>query len=262
MSDLISIITVVFNDKQGLENTILSVMSQTYKYIEYIIIDGGSTDGTIDIIKKYQDKTDILWISEPDNGIYDAMNKGIRMATGKWLNFMNAADVFANNKIVEQMVNEFDGSSIVYGNMLRTDGKKKILTKGTHGKNLDAFDFMHSSLCHQAAFIKRSIFQKYGDYTTKYRLASDAEFFFRVIIKNKETYKYVDRTIVIFALGGASSKQRALYDEERKGFLIDYMGESVYQRYEELYWFKYCKIAVILAKYKKNVRDFIKSRIK
>ena len=96
LKSLISIITVVFNDKYGLEETILSVLSQTSENIEYIIIDGGSNDGTVDVIKKYEKSID-KWISEPDNGIYDAMNKGIALASGGFINFMNAGDVYASN---------------------------------------------------------------------------------------------------------------------------------------------------------------------
>ena len=93
---LVSIITVVFNSEKYLENTILSVISQAYDNVEYIIIDGGSTDGTIDIIKKYEDKLD-YWISESDDGIYDAMNKGIDLVTGEWVNFVNSSDVLNGN---------------------------------------------------------------------------------------------------------------------------------------------------------------------
>lgn len=251
----ISVITVVYNDCVGLEKTIQSVMSQTYNSIEYIVVDGGSTDGTVDIIKKYESFIG-KWISEKDNGIYDAMNKGIQMSTGDWLNFLNASDYFISNTIVEDIAKHLDSSSIVYGNMIRTDGKRRYLTKGAHGNTLDAVDFMHSSISHQAAFIRKEVFQKYGFYSTNYRLASDAEFFYRVLVENKESFKYIDKPFVIFALGGASSKQQQLYNQERKDFLLKSLSESVYERYEELYWLRYCKTAVWLAKLKRMLRNF------
>lgn len=254
MHKKISIITVVFNDREGLKKTIESVISQTYKNIEYIIVDGGSEDGTVDVIKQNEEYIS-KWVSEPDEGIYDAMNKGIKMATGDWLNFLNAADIFISNTIVEEMVNVFDSSSIVYGNMIRTNGKKSYVTKGVCGNNIDAVDFMHKSVSHQAAFIRKEVFNKYGLYSTRYRLASDAEFFYRVLILNNESYKYIDKSVVVFSLGGASTKQKMLYDNERKMFLIESLGESAYNIYDELYWFRFCKTAVKIAKLKKYLKE-------
>ena len=99
----VSVITISYNAVSVIEDTIQSVLNQSYKDIEYIIIDGGSTDGTVDIIKKYQDKIN-YWVSEPDNGIYDAMNKGIDKATGEWINFMNAGDYFHSNLTLENFI--------------------------------------------------------------------------------------------------------------------------------------------------------------
>lgn len=253
MGKLLSIITVVFNDNSGLEKTIQSVINQSFISIEYIVVDGGSTDETISVIKKHESNI-CRWVSEPDGGIYDAMNKGIRMASGEWLNFMNAGDVFASNTTIEEMVPYLKDVSILHGNMIRKDHKHQFLSRGAHGDNLDAFDFMHASLCHQATFIHRSLFQKYGGYSTMYKLASDAEFFFRMIIQNKESYKYIDKTVAVFELGGASTTRKELYDEERKSFLIDALGESTYNRFEELYLIKQCKTALKLAALKQFLK--------
>lgn len=251
--DKISVITVVYNNKQGLEATIKSVSYQTYPNIEFIIIDGNSNDGTLSAIQNNQERID-YWISEPDNGIYDAMNKGIEASTGDWLLFLNSGDVFHKDTIVEEMVKELDDSSIVYGNMIRTDGKHNYLSRGVHGSHLDAYDFMHGSLCHQAAFIKKDLFKRCGNYSLKYKLAADSEFFFRSIVLFHESHKYVDKVVSIFQLGGASTVHHDDYMEERKQFLINYLGSDTYARYEELYWLKHCKTAVFVAKIKMKLR--------
>ncbi|GHT63967.1 hypothetical protein AGMMS50239_20840 [Bacteroidia bacterium] len=116
----ISIVTVTYNAVSVLEETILSIINQIYNNIEYIVIDGGSTDGTLDIIKKYEDRLS-YWISEPDKGIYDAMNKGIDRASGDWINFMNAGDLFYSNTIIQELVDMHyfdDNEAIIYGNRL------------------------------------------------------------------------------------------------------------------------------------------------
>ena len=102
---LISIVTVSYNAVLTIEQTILSVINQTYPNVEYIIIDGGSTDGTVDIIKKYEDKI-AYWVSEPDKGIYDAMNKGVVVATGEWINFMNAGDIFTDGDVIDKLFHQ------------------------------------------------------------------------------------------------------------------------------------------------------------
>lgn len=134
----ITIVTVCFNAVKSIEETMLSVLNQTYLNIEYIIIDGGSTDGTVDIIKKYADRL-AYWVSEPDKGIYDAMNKGITVATGDYINFMNAGDTFASGSSVSDTFTETDttGPDIIYGNAIEKDREGKI----THHVALDNVRF-------------------------------------------------------------------------------------------------------------------------
>ena len=118
----ISVITISYNCKDVIEDTILSVIGQTYTNIEYIIIDGASTDGTFDVIKKYADKID-FWISEPDKGIYDAMNKGLKHATGDWVIFMNAGDSFYNNTVIERFVPQIDIDTVIAHGDIMVIGK-------------------------------------------------------------------------------------------------------------------------------------------
>lgn len=134
---LITIITVAYNAVKDIENTILSVLNQTYPNIEYIIIDGGSTDGTLDIIKKYEDKIS-YWVSEADKGIYDAMNKGALKATGEWLNFMNAGDTFYDQQVLEKVFkdNDWSDADVIYGDInIEYPKKKKVKKTITFKKN-------------------------------------------------------------------------------------------------------------------------------
>lgn len=149
---LISVITVVYNAAQTLEPTMLSVINQTYKNVEYIIIDGGSTDGTVDIIKKYEDKI-AYWVSESDKGIYDAMNKGIDRATGEWINFMNAGDSFATQDVLCTVFERghYNDIDIIYGNVYLI-GQKKVGKIG----NLNRIKY-YMPFCHQSCFVRTKL---------------------------------------------------------------------------------------------------------
>ena len=165
---LISVITVTFNAALSIEQTILSVINQTYSNIEYIIIDGGSTDGTIDIIKKYSNRIS-YWISEPDKGIYDAMNKGIKVATGEWINFMNVGDAFYDNSVIENIFynKTYDKIDIIYGNT------NLVYSFGSHvleGGEISANKYM--PFCHQSSFSKIEPMKKYG-FDIKFKICAD-----------------------------------------------------------------------------------------
>lgn len=175
---LITIITVVFNDIKNIESTILSIINQTYANIEYIIIDGGSTDGTVDIIKKYSNKIS-YWISESDKGIYDAMNKGLRKATGEWINFMNAGDCFASPNVIAELFsyNKIPNKvKFVYGDINFIKGNQCTCVHALSPKHIK-----HTMPCsHQALFIKNmeNIF-----FNLKYKLASEYDVIFRFYVK-------------------------------------------------------------------------------
>jgi len=195
---LITIITVVFNGKKYLEETIQSVINQTYDNVEYIIIDGGSTDGTLDIIKKYEDRID-YWVSERDKGIYDAMNKGIDLASGKWLNFMNAGDRFYSNYIISKIfsTNMKPKVSLIYGN---TDIGHKILK---YKNNISLVDMAQGMmLCHQSAFyIKNNI-----RYNVSYNICSDQDFTIQYLLSKNNEILYLNETISKYDLNGISSQ--------------------------------------------------------
>lgn len=188
MNPLISIVTVCFNAVNNIEETILSVISQSYENIEYIIIDGGSTDGTVDIIKKYESKIH-YWISEPDKGIYDAMNKGIDKAIGEWINFMNAGDSFCDNNTVEQCVLSIKNNSntdIIYGDTIAIFKNGKFLSTP---KNINLLN-KHTVFCHQSSFIKTSVASKYK-FDVKYKILADYNLFRKLYFSNY-IFKYIN----------------------------------------------------------------------
>ncbi|KAA6350181.1 PGL/p-HBAD biosynthesis glycosyltransferase [termite gut metagenome] len=209
---LISIVTVSYNAVTTIEETILSVINQTYPNIEYIIIDGGSTDGTVDIIKKYQDKI-AYWVSEPDKGIYDAMNKGIDRATGEWVNFMNAGDYFYDNNIIASIYfsSVLDNISVLYGNTLLIYENKKELQDVKPSRIFSKYKYMPS--CHQSIFC-RILYVKTLKFNTSYKIAADLDFFYR-LYKINHNYLYFHSIIACYdVVDGISSKQyRQTYKE-------------------------------------------------
>lgn len=194
----ISIITINYNNKEGLRNTIESVVTQTYTDYEYIIIDGGSNDGSIDIIRQYADKIS-YWVSEPDKGIYNAMNKGIVQARGEYLNFMNSGDVFYNNETLASVVDTLD-ADIVSG--------KTYYEGGVHGffkDKITMLDLYRKTLPHQASFIKRNLFDK-RKYDETLKIASDWKFFVEAIVFDNCSFRNIDNIICAFDGKGISAR--------------------------------------------------------
>ncbi|WP_217512879.1 glycosyltransferase family 2 protein [Vibrio metschnikovii] len=203
-SPLITIVTVVYNGEAFLEDTILSVINQTYDNIEYIIIDGGSTDRTIDIIRKYEHAID-YWVSEKDQGIYDAMNKGITLATGDWINFMNGGDAFYNNTTLDHVFKKNDLSvfDIIYGNhqVVYPSGRKR-LAKAGQLKNI----WKGSQFCHQATFVKCK-YHKKNKFNISTKIVADFEFFYSAW-KADKNFIFIDVIVARFEAGGLSDVKR------------------------------------------------------
>ncbi len=204
----LSIITINKNNAQGLERTIQSVINQTFKDFEYIIIDGASTDSSVEIIKKYQDKID-YWVSEPDTGIYNAMNKGIKVAKGEYLLFLNSGDWLLNNTILAEVFSENFDEDIVYGNI--QIGDKLIYPH----KKITLRILMNSFIPHPASFIKRNLFEKIGLYDEKYKAASDWKFFLQALILENCTYKHIDKNISFFEEGGISGTELRVLENKK-----------------------------------------------
>jgi len=210
----LSIITVNLNNAEGLQKTIESVISQTFTDYEYIIIDGGSTDGSKDVIKKYADKI-TYWVSEPDKGIYNAMNKGIKVTKGEYCLFLNSGDNLIENNILNTVFENFPNKDIVYGNMQSPIGLyeyPKIITYSL---------FFFGSLGHPASFIKKTLFDTYGVYNEDNKIVSDWEFFIKTLMLNNHSYQHIPHTISYYELGGmsVSEKLRDIHVAERERVL-------------------------------------------
>jgi glycosyltransferase involved in cell wall biosynthesis len=199
---LITVVTVVFNGKEFLEETIQSVIGQTYDNLEYIVIDGGSTDGTLDIIKKNENKID-CWISEQDKGIYDAMNKGIKIAKGEWINFMNAGDTFNSSDILAQVFNhkKYD-EDILYGDVhVRYPEFSRIQSAGFPCHLWRGMQFSHQSIFVRSAIHKLNLFDSAN------LIAADFQFYYESY-KNNIKFKYIEQTLASVAAGGISDYER------------------------------------------------------
>lgn len=189
----ISVVTVTYNSAATLEETMLSVLNQTYDNIEYIIIDGGSTDGTVDIIKKYAERI-AYWISEPDTGIYDAMNKGISVATGDYINFMNSGDEFASNETISLVLKYLQpGVDIAYGNTYFKFKSHSLLRKPLLLSEIRT----KPPFCHQSSFIRRD-FQLRYPYDLKYRIAADYNFFYLGYFERNASFQYIPEIVSVF----------------------------------------------------------------
>lgn len=189
----ISIITVTYNCVEEIERTILSVINQDYPNIEYIIIDGASKDGTVDVIKKYLDKIS-YWISEPDKGIYDAMNKGIKVATGDYINFMNAGDSFVKDDVVRLFTSKIEEETIIaHGDIYRiAEGFK-------YRDNPPALDEVTERMpaFHQASFINKNYHSR-NLYDLKYRSAGDYNFYYQACLRDNVLFQYIPMVVANF----------------------------------------------------------------
>jgi len=201
---LISIVTVCFNAQQFIEKTIQSIVNQTFKDVEYIIVDGASKDKTLEIIKKYESKISKL-ISEPDNGLYDAMNKGIEMSTGKYILFINAGDAFHSNTSLQQVFDHCSQSDVIYGDTLITDSNWEIKGKRrlSPPKKLKYKDFSKGMLVsHQSFIAKKELAELYD---TNYKYSADFDWTIK-ILKKAKTICNASVPIAHFMEGGQTSK--------------------------------------------------------
>jgi len=204
----ISIITVVRNNESTIRCAIESVLSQSYQTIEYIVIDGASTDGTIEIINSYGDKI-TQFISEQDNGIYDAMNKGINLSTGDVIGILNSDDFYENEHVLKDVMDAFQNKKVdaVYGDLLYVSSKdpsviKRIWESRSYSDGLFQKGW-HPA--HPTFFVNREIYNRFGVFNLDFKIAADYELMLRFIVKYKITLEYLPKTLVRMRLGGESN---------------------------------------------------------
>jgi glycosyltransferase involved in cell wall biosynthesis len=213
-----SIITVVYNGKKYLKETIKSVINQDFRDFEYIIIDGGSTDGTVDIIKKYEKHID-KWVSEKDEGIYNAMNKGLRLAKGQVVNMMNCGDFFENKEVLRKVFNCFKndkelGFVLGRSRFIENDGKDYCISKNKKVvSSLWAGRF--NTISHQAFFVKKNLHNKFGFYDESYKLAADGRFMYDLYHNKKIKKKILDGILSVRRAEGAGSSIETLLEHKR-----------------------------------------------
>ncbi len=205
----ISIITVCFNSAHTIRDTIESVFSQSYNNIEYLIIDGGSTDGTLDVIDQYRNDGIACVISEPDRGMYDAMNKGIKMATGDAIGILNSDDLFEDDDVIRDVVATFSNadSDMVVGDVVWVDRNDLSRVRRYYSSKKFRVWKLRTGWMppHPATFIRRSVYDRAGLYSLNYRIAADYEMFVRLLLVHGCSFSRVNRVLVRMRLGGIST---------------------------------------------------------
>ena len=265
----LSIITINYNNAEGLRKTLTSVAAQTYRNIEHIIIDGASTDNSVDVIREYESLNHssvhpltIKWTSEPDKGIYNAMNKGIRKASGEYIQILNSGDMLASPDVTERMIRVLDalngemnrtnvlneslslngGIDILYGNMLRDYGGGKIVRDACKAEG-DARevewtmnDFIKGTVNHDPTYIHRSLYEEYGLYDETLKISSDWKWFVHAVVFGGEKLYYVPIDVTIFDTTGVSETNLAAREKERRAELEKMLPTAILKDYDTFHF--------------------------
>lgn len=232
----LSVITINYNNALGLKKTLDSVFNQTSKDFEYIVIDGASSDDSVEVIKEYENII-TYWVSEPDKGIYNAMNKGIARAKGDYCIFMNSGDVFYEKSTIERVLVNLDGTAVITGSIKFANGIKEAPSEIT------LVNFLRNTLAHQSSFIKTALLKKYG-YDENYKIVSDWKFWIQVLVLDNLSYKSIDIVVSEYDLTGISITNTALRESERQKVLQSLIPMRILSDYEKdmnlidnsLYW--------------------------
>ena len=235
----LSIITINYNNAEGLRKTMESVLAQTYTEIEYIIVDGASTDGSVDVIRELTTRPTIKWVSEKDTGIYNAMNKGICMATGEYIEILNSGDILFDANVTQRMIERLDqinskreeNVGILYGNMIKVNAQGKVVGKSGYTE-YSLRQFYSSTLNHDCAYIRRDLFEEYGLYDEQLKIVSDWKWYLQAIGLGRVKPEYVDIDVTIFDDGGISETNLALRNAERRKVLEEVLPPAVLWDYD------------------------------
>lgn len=235
---IVSIITINRNNASVLKKTMQSVLDQSFKDFEYVVVDGASTDGSVEVIKEFAPAfgEKLKWISEPDKGIYNAMNKGIFMANGEYVEFLNSGDCLASDSVTSRMVEALENEeypSIMYGNMIKIfpDGHK-FNDFSFAGREMSFWGFYTGTLNHSSAYIRRELFEKYGKYDESLKIVSDWKWYLQAIILGEEKPVYTGIDVTLFDMTGISETNKELDKAERKKVLSELIPAPILADYD------------------------------
>lgn len=247
----LSIITINYNNADGLRKTLASVASQTYLDFEHVIVDAGSTDGSVDILKDYARAYNytIVWSSEPDGGVYAGMNKGVKRATGEYVFILNSGDALAAPNVVERMcnelmsegVNELRGVDILIGNIIHAypggkrtveSGKWKVESGKPQPMDVSMLTFYSGTVPHDAAFVRLDLFEKYGYFDETMKICADWKLYLDMIALGGVQPWYVDIDVVLFDMTGVSNTQNERRLVERRAYLEQVLPAAVLKDYD------------------------------
>ena len=240
----LSIITINYNDAEGLRKTLASVAAQTYRDIEHIIVDGGSADGSVDIIREYESANSLNpnplilhWSSERDKGIYDAINKGIRKATGEYIQILNSGDLLASNDVIAQIVEKIKENNypeMLYGNAVDMDNGKRLSSHGP-GIEYSLLSLYKATYPHDSTYFKRELFssQRYGLYDENLKIVSDWKWYLQAVGLGDLKPIYVDIDVALFDVHGISSTNKELDAQERRKVLEEVLPPAILADYDK-----------------------------
>ena len=233
----LSIITTNLNNLQGLQKTLASVFFQTFTDFEYIIIDGGSTDGSVDLIKKNQSKIS-YWQSQKDSGIYQALNQGIKQARGEYVQFLHSGDYLLDPEALNRVFVTQPDADIVYADAKRLNLDTKQIELYSQPDQLTKLFFYRYSLCHQSMFFKRELFKKFGFYREDLKIVADWAFNLKLFLNQKYTWQHLATPIVYFDQNGISSTNLALLNQEREQVLREFFSAQELEQLQKQFNFR------------------------
>lgn len=221
----LSIITINYNNALGLKKTLDSVAVQTCVDFEHIIVDGASSDGSVDVIREYEKNltanllplaSHLKWTSEKDNGIYNAMNKGIKMAIGEYLLFLNSGDYLVDENVIVEIIPLLDGSEIIQGNTLSVVNNERYVNRGYGKSNISFIEVYQGHFLHQATFAKRDLFDRYGYFDENYKIGGDTVFYLKTLGFGNASFKYIDMNVAWYDMNGISASTDTKWLQQRQ----------------------------------------------